>query len=177
MLGRGHDKLSGAKGNDQLVGGLGNDILTGRLGADSFDCGPGNDMIIGFSETEGDTKTGDCEVIIVQGLTLSEVIAASGDESTRESKGLRNILVFLKSGGSVDIGNFNPNLRVDTPVEANSEEQISFQYFADVKNDITGSSSFHCSDVRLHIYIDDSKVYVTDWMGYDGRSPELPLQT
>ena len=35
----------------------------------------------------------------------------------------------------------------------------------------------HCSDLRLHILIDNSPVFTTDWLGYQGRVPALPLDT
>lgn len=111
------------------------------------------------------------------GLTLSEVIAAFGDATTREAKGLQNILTFTKAGGSPEAGQMTPNLRVDVPVKATpSQRQVSFQYFVEVGNDLTPSIK-HCSDVRLHVFLDKKEVMVTDWFGYDGRSPSLPLQT
>ena len=55
------DGLHGGSGDDQLIGGPGDDILYGSPGEDSFRCGHGNDQIIYFNASEGDTKTNDCE--------------------------------------------------------------------------------------------------------------------
>jgi Ca2+-binding RTX toxin-like protein len=59
--GEGSDGLHGGSGNDELTGGSGDDILYGSPGEDSFNCGSGNDQIINFNESEGDTKSDDCE--------------------------------------------------------------------------------------------------------------------
>jgi hypothetical protein len=59
--GDGSDGLHGGLGNDELTGGPGDDILYGSPGEDSFNCGPGNDQIINFNESEGDSKSDDCE--------------------------------------------------------------------------------------------------------------------
>jgi hypothetical protein len=59
--GDGDDGLHGGDGNDRLTGGPGDDILYGSPGEDSFNCGPGNDQIINFNESEGDTKSDNCE--------------------------------------------------------------------------------------------------------------------
>ena len=59
--GSGNDIMSGGNGNDQMNGGNGNDLLTGGDGADQFNCGAGTDRIADFDQTEGDTKTADCE--------------------------------------------------------------------------------------------------------------------
>ncbi len=44
-----------------VVGGEGDDILIGGGGANRFICGGGEDTITDYNETEGDTKTADCE--------------------------------------------------------------------------------------------------------------------
>jgi hypothetical protein len=44
-----------------VIGREGDDILIGGGGANRFICGGGEDTIIGYNETEGDTKTADCE--------------------------------------------------------------------------------------------------------------------
>ncbi|MDF2727114.1 MAG: putative hemolysin-type calcium-binding region [Nitrososphaera sp.] len=44
-----------------VIGGEGDDILIGGGGANRFICGGGEDTITDYNETEGDTKTADCE--------------------------------------------------------------------------------------------------------------------
>jgi hypothetical protein len=62
--GPGIDELQGGYGNDQLSGGPGDDILYGSFGADSLNCGTGNDLVLYFNQSEGDTKSNDCERIL-----------------------------------------------------------------------------------------------------------------
>ena len=59
--GDGNDTLTGGAGNDTLIGGAGNDSLTGSAGADAFVFGAETangvtetDLIVGYSEAEGD---------------------------------------------------------------------------------------------------------------------------
>lgn len=49
------------------------------------------------------------------------------------------------------------------------------QHFVNVGNDTIPGRA--CSDIRLHILIDSLEVHVTDWLGYEGRIPSLPLDT
>jgi Ca2+-binding RTX toxin-like protein len=44
-----------------VIGGAEDDLLTGGKGANRFVCGGGEDTITDYNETEGDTKTADCE--------------------------------------------------------------------------------------------------------------------
>lgn len=69
--GPGHDGLHGGYGDDTLNGGPGNDVLYGSVGADSFRCGAGDDRIDDFTESAGDTKSNDCEVLWSGNATLS----------------------------------------------------------------------------------------------------------
>ena len=55
------DKVFGEGSNDKLYGGTGNDDLKEGLRAYHFDCGKGNDEILNFKPSQGDTKTKDCE--------------------------------------------------------------------------------------------------------------------
>jgi hypothetical protein len=111
------------------------------------------------------------------GITQKQATEAFPNETTQKNLDLRNIFVFTKSGGSQSLGQKPQVLRVDMPVKATAGEDISFQYFVDVSNDVTAYPIAHCGDVRLHIYLDGVKIYTTGWMGYETRSPKLPLQT
>jgi hypothetical protein len=44
-----------------VIGGEEDDLLTGGKGANRFVCGGGEDTITDYNESEGDTKTADCE--------------------------------------------------------------------------------------------------------------------
>jgi hypothetical protein len=44
-----------------VLGGEKNDVLTGGEGASRFVCGGGEDTITDYDESEGDSKTEDCE--------------------------------------------------------------------------------------------------------------------
>ena len=61
--GFGDDLLIGGSGNDKLLGGPDDDTLIGGPGADYFSCGDGQDSIVDFNPSQGDTRTQDCEVI------------------------------------------------------------------------------------------------------------------
>lgn len=112
------------------------------------------------------------------GLTSHEVKEAFFSPSVRDEMGAQNIMIFSKSGGNLEDGNKQRNLLVDMPVTITEKVgDISFQYFVDVRDDLT-PAMFHCSDIRLHVYLDDKYQYTTEWLGYDDRYPRpLPLQT
>jgi hypothetical protein len=112
------------------------------------------------------------------GITMANAVDAYWSQSVRDDLGVRNVLMFAKSGGNDALGQKPQILRVDLPVKVKSGgEDISVQYFVDVSNDLSPSPMVHCGDVRLHVYVGGVKVYVTPWMGYEGRNPGLPLQT
>lgn len=112
------------------------------------------------------------------GLPLEEVLEAFSQENIRNSKGIKNVEYFTKSGGSSFLGERQPNLRVDLPINVTkAKEEVSFQYFVDAKNDLTPTTASHCSDLRLHVYLDEKPVHMTPWMGYADREPAIPLQT
>jgi Ca2+-binding RTX toxin-like protein len=67
--GLGNDLLHGGYGDDDLSGGPGNDDLFGSVGADSLKCGAGYDQIGHFNQSEGDTKSSDCERLYPPYLT------------------------------------------------------------------------------------------------------------
>ena len=57
------DFLSGGDGNDRLFGDENNDILQGGKGADQFDCGEGTDTVLDYGASQGDTISGNCEIV------------------------------------------------------------------------------------------------------------------
>jgi Ca2+-binding RTX toxin-like protein len=61
--GFGDDLIIAGSGNDKLLGGPDDDTLIGGPGADYFNCGDGQDQIVDFNPSQGDTRTQDCEVI------------------------------------------------------------------------------------------------------------------
>ena len=129
------------------------------------------------SGTPAAMSAGAFDVTTSKGLTLTQVIKAFLDPAARDKLGTKNIMLFTKSGGFVEDGNKQRNLKVDLPVRVLEQGgDVSFQYFVEIKDDLTPKIA-HCSDVRLHVFLDGEKVLTTQWMGYDGRSPALPLQT
>jgi len=61
--GLGEDFLSGGDGDDRLFGDDNNDILQVGRGADQFDCGAGTDTVLDYSASQGDTISGNCEIV------------------------------------------------------------------------------------------------------------------
>ncbi|MGU3540759.1 VCBS domain-containing protein [Methylobacterium sp. A54F] len=85
--GQGNDTLYGGQGNDVLYGDLGDDVLSGDLGADRyvFGANSGRDLILGFSQADGDR-------IDLQGQTYR--VDTDTDGSAR---------LTLSGGGTVDL--------------------------------------------------------------------------
>ncbi|MGU3539562.1 M10 family metallopeptidase C-terminal domain-containing protein [Methylobacterium sp. A54F] len=81
------DTLYGGQGDDVLSGDLGDDVLSGDLGADRyvFDEDSGRDLILGFSQADGDR-------LDFQGQTYTVGTAADG-----------NALLTLSGGGTVEL--------------------------------------------------------------------------
>ena len=82
--GAGNDTLTGGAGNDTLIGGAGNDSLTGSAGADAFVFGAETangvtetDLIVGYSEAEGDVIDLRTVGAVVDSQCLSEPISNS----------------------------------------------------------------------------------------------------
>lgn len=122
-------------------------------------------------------------VKITNGLDLETVNAALSDETLRDANNISDIAVFFKTGGLSDDGSLQPMLMYDKPLtiskaEGDNRGEIKFQYFVDVTSDLT-PESFDCSDIRLHVMLDDheKEIYVTRWLGYDGREQMLPMDT
>jgi Ca2+-binding RTX toxin-like protein len=57
------DILSGGDGDDSLFGGPGNDILKGGDGKNRFVCADGVDTVLDYNPSQGDTISGDCEIV------------------------------------------------------------------------------------------------------------------
>jgi hypothetical protein len=55
------DIIVGNEGNDLLIGDVGDDTLEGDEGANTFNCGPGVDIITDWDPAQ-DTKSRDCEI-------------------------------------------------------------------------------------------------------------------
>lgn len=91
--GQGSDTLFGDEGDDVLSGDLGNDTLIGGGGADRYGFGQnsGTDLILGFSQTEGDR-------LDLQGQTFTVGITANGDA-----------LLSLSGGGTVELAGITAN--------------------------------------------------------------------
>jgi hypothetical protein len=118
------------------------------------------------------------DVTIGSGITLRSAVDAFSDERIREEADLSSVNVFSKSGGRINAGQMQQVLKVDLPINVtNSGDDVSFQYFVEVKDDMNGLAAVHCGDIRLHVYLDSRNVYVTKWLGYDDRYPVLPLDT
>lgn len=79
-------------------------------------------------------------------------------------------LKISKSGGIPQGGQFQINLAAQFELEVESQT-LFFEYFVPV------SIEPHCSDVKLHIFLDDIKLGETDWLGYKDRQDGLPLKT
>ncbi|AIC16369.1 hypothetical protein [Nitrososphaera viennensis] len=120
------------------------------------------------------------DVKITKGLDLETVNAALSNETLRDANNISDIAVFFKTGGHSKDGSLQPILTYDVPLtvsEINGDDEIKFQYFVDATSDLT-PESFDCSDIRLHIILDHEKeIYVTRWLGYEGRQPMLTMDT
>ncbi len=82
------DLLVGGTGNDELYGGAGDDVLIGGPGADFFDCGDGQDTVIDFNPTQGDTHADNCEVILTHNSHDIDFMVQHGiDRSNDQSLG------------------------------------------------------------------------------------------
>jgi len=118
------------------------------------------------------------DVTISGGIALDDAIDAFGNENLKNQFGINDILVFSKSGGAAADGQMQHVLRVDLPFQSNSaHDDVGLQYFVNVRNDLDGANIFHCSDIRLHVFLDHRKVITTEWLGYDDRDPSLPKHT
>jgi hypothetical protein len=92
-------------GDDELIGGPGGDTLTGGLGADFFDCGPGVDTILDFSTLQGDTKTANCENVIVYSKLVVWYGARGPDMTDAGAQGQLNKMGITVDNRNRPIGN------------------------------------------------------------------------
>ncbi len=124
------------------------------------------------------SATSSYDITTGRGISLENAIIAFSNEEMKNRLGLKNIMVFSKSGGSSEGGQMQQILRVDHPVKLEvTESDVSFQYFVNIREDLDGERTFHCGDIRLHVFLDYKKVHITKWLGYEDRSPHLPLKT
>ena len=72
-------------------------------------------------------------------------------------------------------GQLSPQMAVDFPVVVGSEGRMFVQYNAPRPGIPPGGS--HCSDVRVQFLLDGQPIHTTPWLGYEGRSPALPLHS
>ena len=66
-------------------------------------------------------------------------------------------------------------MAVDIPVATNAQGEIIFQYNAPRPSIPPGGS--HCSDIRVHFKLDNVEFLLTAWLGYESRTPVLPLHS
>ena len=114
---------------------------------------------------------------IDNGTNLDQAIQAMGNTNVLQTIHAQRALVFTKAGGVTSAGETQRLLSVLTNyITVGSDNTLKFQYFVDVPSDATPSFS-HCSDIRLLVLVDGHNVGSTDLLGYNGRSPALPLDT
>lgn len=77
-----------------------------------------------------------------------------------------------KMGGT---GQLSPQMAADFPVVVGSEGSMVVQYNAPRPSIPPGGS--HCSDVRVRFLLDGREIHTTTWLGYEGRTPALPLHS
>jgi hypothetical protein len=127
---------------------------------------------------------------------LQEITSKYGDLMQLRKIGISQAETFFKTGGNGKEGQVQSELAWEKTIDfgSNSTEQqgssnntesserasanysIDFKFFADVSKDPTPGTS-DCSDLRIHAYLDDNEVFVSPWMGYEKRIPQLPLDT
>jgi hypothetical protein len=128
--------------------------------------------------------------------TLQEITGKYGDLVALHNMGISQVETFFKAGGNGRDGQIQSELAwekaislggsLTEPEESgnntasnnglNTKFSISFKFFTDVKYDST-PDTFDCSDLRIHVYLDEKEVFLSSWMGYENRSPQLPLDT
>ena len=107
------------------------------------------------------------------GSVIDEVLAAIAGLDTRVSEletfpHMVNSVKFYRSDGPVSTDQMPPNLAYSTTANANSNGNLIFQFI--------GFSGI-CSDIRIHYSVDGEAKGITEWLGYVGRIPNLPMST
>ncbi|AIF83034.1 hypothetical protein NTE_00959 [Candidatus Nitrososphaera evergladensis SR1] len=120
----------------------------------------------------------DVPILIGQqpGVSLEDSIAALCCPASIDEIHAQKVIQFTKSGGSQSEGPSPTSLAVTNTVYVNETQTLQFQFFDDVSDDAT-PSAFHCADIRVVVKVDGETVGVTHWLGYEGRSPPIPLST
>jgi Ca2+-binding RTX toxin-like protein len=102
--GVGADLLIGGNGDDELYGGAGDDVSIGGKGVNFFDCGDGNDIIIDFDPSKGDTQSGNCEVVLNNHGDMNIFTQPNKIKSQLEAFGIGS------SKDQIDINNLGKNI-------------------------------------------------------------------
>lgn len=110
------------------------------------------------------------------GVSLEDNIAALCCPASIDAIDAQKVIQFTKSGGSRSEGPSPKSLVVTNPVNVNQTRTLQFQFFDDVSNDATPSVA-QCADIKAVVKVDGKTVGVTRWLGYEGRSPPIPLST
>lgn len=102
--GVGADLLIGGNGDDELYGAAGDDVSIGGKGVNFFDCGDGNDIIIDFDPSKGDTQSGNCEVVLNNHGDMNIFTQPDKIKSQLEAFGIGS------SKDQIDINNLGKNI-------------------------------------------------------------------
>lgn len=110
------------------------------------------------------------------GVSLEDSIAALCCPASIDAIHAQKVIQFTKSGGSQSEGSSPRSLVVTNLANVNQTRTLQFQFFDDVSDDAT-PSVVQCADIKAVVKVDGKTVGVTRWLGYEGRSPPLPLDT
>jgi serralysin len=120
LTGSSHDdELTGSSANNWLTGGLGADELRGRGGADQFvytsitesEVGAGHDLILDFSQAEGDRiRLNAIDAIVTGGIGGNDAFTFIGSGAFSTAGQIRS---FIQGGNTYIQGNVDGNLAPD----------------------------------------------------------------
>ena len=107
------------------------------------------------------------------GDVIDQVWAAIAGLDTRVSEletfpHMIKTVKFYRNDGFGNQGQTPETLDYSTTANANSDGDLIFQFV---------SSDDICSDIRLHYSVDGEPEGTTEWLGYAGRIPNLPMNT